>query len=103
MALREVLERISNEYSMRAQPYESHPTAEYIRNVATAEFQGVLAGANQDLVALGSPDRGNWAAAPWIAIFDPLVTDSATRGYYVVYLFHVKEPILHLMNRRHKD
>jgi hypothetical protein len=25
---------------------------------------------------------------PWVAVFDPLVTDSATRGYYPVYLFH---------------
>src|SRR5437868_2504464 len=24
---------------------------------------------------------------PWVAVFDPLVTDSAERGYYPVYLF----------------
>ena len=31
-----------------------------------------------------------------MAAFDPVVTDSATHGYYVVYLFHVSEPIVHL-------
>jgi 5-methylcytosine-specific restriction enzyme A len=97
MALREVLERISNEYaSARAQPLKDHPTADYIRDLATAEVQSVLAAANPDLIAFGSPGKGNWAAAPWIAIFDPVVTQTATRGYYVVYLFHVSEPVLHL-------
>ena len=27
---------------------------------------------------------------------DPAVTDTATRGYYVVYLFHSSEPLVHL-------
>jgi len=31
-----------------------------------------------------------------LAAFDPVVTDSDTRGYYVVYLFHVSESIVHL-------
>jgi 5-methylcytosine-specific restriction enzyme A len=29
-------------------------------------------------------------------VFDPLITDSARRGYYPVYLFHGAEPIVHL-------
>ena len=29
-------------------------------------------------------------------MFDPAITTSATRGYYVVYLFHAQEPIVHL-------
>ena len=29
-----------------------------------------------------------WAETPWLAIFDRLITESAQRGYYVVYLFH---------------
>src|SRR5262245_6348397 len=66
----------------RAQPLKGHPTADYIRDLATAEVQSVLTGANP--------------AAPWIAIFDPVATQTATRGYYVVYLFHVSEPVLHL-------
>jgi 5-methylcytosine-specific restriction protein A len=31
--------------------------------------------------------QGQWAQVPWAAIFDELVTDTAQRGYYVVYLF----------------
>jgi 5-methylcytosine-specific restriction protein A len=33
---------------------------------------------------------------PWISVFDPAITTSATEGYYVVYLFHVSEPLVHL-------
>jgi 5-methylcytosine-specific restriction protein A len=33
---------------------------------------------------------------PWISIFDPAITTSATRGYYVVYLFHVADQKVHL-------
>jgi 5-methylcytosine-specific restriction enzyme A len=44
----------------------------------------------------GSAGAGQWAAVPWIAVFDPIVTDSATRGYYVVYLVHATEPVIHL-------
>ena len=48
------------------------------------------------LLVEGSPGQGNWAAVPWISVFDPAITTSATRGYYVVYLFHSHEPVVHL-------
>ncbi len=44
----------------------------------------------------GSSGAGNWAAVPWISIFDPSVTTSATRGYYVVHLFHTSDPVVHV-------
>jgi hypothetical protein len=37
----------------------------------------------------GSTGAGNITAAPWIALFDKRLTTSATREYYVVYLFSV--------------
>src|SRR5262249_14250474 len=48
------------------------------------------------LIPKGSAGAGNWADVPWLAVFDPLVTTTATRGYYVVYLFHNSEPEVHL-------
>jgi 5-methylcytosine-specific restriction protein A len=35
----------------------------------------------------GSAGQGQWARSPWIAILDPLVSDSAQRGYYIVFLY----------------
>jgi len=34
----------------------------------------------------GSVGRGNWAETPWVSVFDLNITDSATRGVYLVYL-----------------
>jgi 5-methylcytosine-specific restriction enzyme A len=33
---------------------------------------------------------------PWISIFDPAITTSARYGYYIVYLFHAVDPVVHL-------
>lgn len=35
----------------------------------------------------GSRGQSIWAQTVWLGVFDLLVTDSAQRGYYVVYLF----------------
>jgi len=40
-----------------------------------------------DLRVKASAGSGNRAEVPWIGIFNPMVSDSAMRGYYVVYLF----------------
>jgi len=48
------------------------------------------------LIVQGSPGQGQWAAVPWISIFDPAITTSATRGYYVVYLFRPEQRIVYL-------
>jgi 5-methylcytosine-specific restriction enzyme A len=37
-------------------------------------------------LVVGSPGQGNWAETPWVAVFDPLETETAQEGIYVVYL-----------------
>jgi 5-methylcytosine-specific restriction protein A len=44
----------------------------------------------------GSAGAGNWAETPWVSVFDLSVTDSATRGHYVVYLFRANGTAVHL-------
>src|SRR5262245_50387557 len=97
MSLKEALERISREHvAAKAQPFNKHPLAQFIRRTAADEVRKALGDTNRDLLIEGSPGAGNWAEVPWIGVFDPLITDSATGGYYPVYLFHVSEPIVHL-------
>jgi 5-methylcytosine-specific restriction protein A len=48
------------------------------------------------LLVEGSAGAGNWAVVPWISVFDPAITTTTTEGYYVVYLFHGREPVVHL-------
>lgn len=35
----------------------------------------------------GSAGKGKWANVPWICIFDKDITETAQKGYYIVYLF----------------
>ncbi len=86
--MREAFQRIAAEFSAaKREPLSGHPLARYIREDAAAQVREALPAMYQPFLVHGSPGVGNWAEIPWIAVFDPAITDSATRGYYVVYLF----------------
>lgn len=80
----------------RNESLTGHPLARFIRTDLPAEVRVALNDLSGDLIVEGSPGVGNWAFVPWVSVFDPLVTDSATRGYYVVYLFAHGRPEIHL-------
>ncbi|MCJ2053094.1 DUF3578 domain-containing protein [Methylobacterium sp. J-070] len=98
MSLGYALRRIIEEYPLaRLDPPAGHPLAAVIRKGAPDELRGALAGIDGPFLVKGSPGRGsNWAAVPWLAIFDPAITTSATRGYYLVYLFPAHREAVHL-------
>jgi 5-methylcytosine-specific restriction enzyme A len=97
MPLRETLSRIIQEYPKATkEPFAGHPLAAFIRQEAATTAEAALGSLGPGLLVEGSAGAGNWAAVPWIAVFDPAVTTSATEGYYVVYLFHVSDPVVHL-------
>ena len=97
MALRETLEQILTDYpKARTAALEGHPLAQFIRGDAASVVLDALGEVGEGLIVQGSPGQGNWAAVPWISVFDPAITTSATRGYYVVYLFHAEKPLVHL-------
>src|SRR5437899_3414008 len=87
MSVQEVLHRIGKTYhAARAEGFAGHPLAAFLRGAAAEEIKAALGEAATGLLVAGSAGAGNWAEVPWISIFDPVVTDSATRGCYVVYL-----------------
>jgi 5-methylcytosine-specific restriction protein A len=97
MGLRETLQRILIDYPQaKTTSLEGHSLAQFIRGDAETEILSALGELGEGLSVHGSPGQGNWAVVPWIAVFDPAVTISATRGHYVVYLFHAVEPIVYL-------
>lgn len=58
--------------------------------IVTDEFPRLLekwGPADTSYIYFGSAGQGNISAAPWIAIFDPRLTETAQNGYYPVYLF----------------
>ena len=67
-------------------PWGTIHFATFIREAPPLELM-LLAKEQERYKVEGSPGQGNWAKVPWISVFDLLVTDSAQRGYYPVYLF----------------
>src|SRR6516225_3180495 len=97
MPLRATLQKLLTDYpSAKRQPFARHPLGTFIRHGAAEAVSDALGELGSGFLVEGSAGAGNRAAVPWISIFDPVITTTATQGYYVVYLFHTNEPIVHL-------
>lgn len=80
-----------------SQPLKDNALAAFIRDDAKEEVEARLPGQSRPgLKVTGSPGQGNWAAVPWIAVFNRAITESATTGYYIVYLFSADMSRLYL-------
>lgn len=80
----------------RKHQFARNPMADFIRNEAAEAVEQALDTQRAGMLVVGSAGAGNWASVPWISVFDTAITETATKGYYVVYLFHHSEPIVHL-------
>jgi len=64
-------------------------SADPLFSLVTREFRDAVAAIvrdNETYKVEGSVGRGNWAETAWVSVFDLNITDSATRGVYLVYL-----------------
>ena len=86
--IRDFLKDISEGLSEGVPSYlKDHPLAKKIRQDGPELFGSQLTGTHLDFDIKGSAGQGQWADIPWIAFLNPSVTDRASQGYYVVYLF----------------
>ncbi|MEQ6247361.1 DUF3578 domain-containing protein [Sulfitobacter sp. HNIBRBA3233] len=93
----EYLERVATEYVyQRGKSFSENDFANFIRKDLNLEAKKRLLFLPFDLQTKASPGAGNWAAVPWLAFFDPLVTVSATKGFYVVYLINAQTNEIYL-------
>ena len=93
--IQHALQRIADDFEgARQQPLAGHPLADYLRNEAAQEIRDAIS--RPDLRVIGAPGQGNWAEIPWIGLFHPEVTTSATRGFYIVYLFAADMSVVNL-------
>lgn len=73
--------------------YHSNKTTDAnseIHRLILKEFPSVLVGWSSDdkkYKFQGSDGQGLIVAAPWVAVFNREITESASQGYYLVYLF----------------
>ncbi|HMF46171.1 MAG TPA: DUF3578 domain-containing protein [Candidatus Udaeobacter sp.] len=89
MPIKDVLEQIAigwSAYRDNKVVDSSHPIHALVTKTFRENIRAHLKEFSQ-LKFEGSTGAGNITAAPWMAVFDPRVTQSATKGYYVVYLF----------------
>jgi 5-methylcytosine-specific restriction protein A len=85
MPLQAGVERVLSQYpSAVREPLTAHPLAELIRGPLADELQQEVGSA---YLVKGSPGQGNWAATPWVSVFERSITTTARRGFYLVYLF----------------
>lgn len=76
--------------------FSGHPLANTLRRDLPAYLRQSLGPDADGLLIEGSAGQGRWAEVPWVAFFEPSVTESATSGYYPVYLFSIATNQLHL-------
>lgn len=86
MSVRVALDLLLDEYpAATKRPFAGDPVADFIRKDLPQALHGAIAH-NERYVVHGSAGQGGWSKAPWAAVYDRFVTESAQDGYYVVYL-----------------
>lgn len=86
MSLHAALSLFLDEYPKAVERrFAGDAVADFIRKEVPSVLNEAI-GPNARYVTHGSAGQGNWARAPWAAIYDRFITESAQDGYYIVYL-----------------
>lgn len=83
------LSRIALEYAYeRAKPFIGSDFSHFVRQETVVEAKKLIGLWPFDLKVKASVGQGAWASVPWLAFFDPIITEKATSGFYVVFLIN---------------
>lgn len=83
------LSRLATDYTHeRVKPFSGSKFGDFVRHDIAVEAKKLLTLWHFDLKVKASVGQGVWASVPWLAFFDPLITETATKGFYVVYLIN---------------
>ncbi len=86
--MKEIFESILQKYKLESENnFAKNSFASYIRNDVPQKIFSELQLNKKQFRITASSGQGNWASIPWIGIFDIDITNTATKGYDVVYLF----------------
>lgn len=87
--LADYLSQLATQYTHeRAKPFVGSKFGDFVRHDIAMEAKKTLTFWPFDLKVKASVGQGVWASVPWLAFFDPLITETATKGFYVVYLIN---------------
>jgi len=88
MLLGNSLIKVAQEFRFaKTQRFKKHPLATFIRQDLAKAASDLLGTHSKNYKIKASPGQGRWSESPWLAIMNPVVTESPERGYYPVYLF----------------
>lgn len=95
--LREAIERFVNEYAVaKTEIFAQHPFGSFVRSdIPKILYSTNIVDPDKYLIT-GSVGQGNWATVPWVCIFDRLITTTAQKGVYIVYLLSKDTSTLYL-------
>jgi 5-methylcytosine-specific restriction protein A len=71
-------------------PFKHTKETKILTNEIPELLYGQLGLSEQDYKIYGSVGNGNWVEVAWLGLLDRRITESTTRGYYVVFLFDSK-------------
>lgn len=92
-----MLFRLAREFVYeRGKPFANSEFGDFARRDIAIEAKKRLIFLPYELKVKASVGAGNWAAVPWLGFFDPLITESATQGFYVVYLINPQTEEIYL-------
>lgn len=90
--IKEIFSQIITQYEQAyTEPLKEHSLAQVITKNLRDEMEACLGDHSRGLRVSCSAGVGAWAHVPWGVVLDPMVTNSATKGYYVGYLFSPRE------------
>lgn len=81
------LDILTNYKNAKTDIYKDNKVAVLVRNGANVVASNSSIIDSEKYLIKGSAGEGKWADIPWIAILDKEITETATKGYYIVYLF----------------
>lgn len=85
----DLLARVAREYVYeRAKPIADNELANMIRRDLALEGRKLVSMRAEDYRVKASPGPNVWASVPWLGFFDTLVTETAQKGFYVVFLIN---------------
>ena len=86
--LRDYIEKILKEYNAarKKENFADNPLANILRN-EIPNYLKKITDFPENYKFSGSAGQGNWTYSPWVGVFNKKITESAQRGYYIVYLF----------------
>ena len=86
-SLKKVIEKFLNDYvHAKEETFGGNEFGMFVRKEIPTVIHNFKFVDKKTYLVTGSIGQGNWAMVPWVCIFDRRITNSATKGVYIVYL-----------------